>query len=249
VNGEVIYGSTRWKTSEQSTPVNVLRTDPNINFDWGLGSPDPALSKIRFNARWDGWIIPEKSGDHTFQLTTLGDAKLYLDDSLKLHRTGRNATRRNQPDSVVVPLEKGKPYKFRLEYFRNQNSHSVKSAVCTLNWSYPGVKEQIVPASAFFVDRDATKNGLNASYSTDMAAVYFTKKGNSLYAICPKWPGSELVLEGVSPSKDATVSILGVEGNLDWELKGANLHIKVPCLTIDKLPCLHAWTFRIANFQ
>jgi alpha-L-fucosidase len=70
-----------------------------------------------------------------------------------------------------------------------------------------------------------------------------------LYAICTTWPDEDLVLDGVVPSKAATISILGIGENLKWSVKNNNLHIKVPQLTIDKLPCQYAWTFKIENFD
>jgi hypothetical protein len=69
------------------------------------------------------------------------------------------------PDSVKVRLEAGKSYKFRVEYFRHQNSYSIKSAIANLHWSYSSVKNEIVPASVVFADQQNTKNGLNANYT------------------------------------------------------------------------------------
>ena len=75
--------------------------------------------------------------------------------------------------------------------------------------------------------------------------VHYTAKGDDLYAICIEWPGKELVLEGPEPSAGANVSILGGPDNIPWRMKDGKLLIHVPQLTIDKLPCRHAWTFKI----
>ena len=35
------------------TPA-LTRVDPTVNFDWGFGSPDPAISVTNFTIRWTG---------------------------------------------------------------------------------------------------------------------------------------------------------------------------------------------------
>lgn len=75
--------------------------------------------------------------------------------------------------------------------------------------------------------------------------VRYTAKGNTLYAICLGWPGKELILGDVHPESGAAITMLGYNGELRWHMEGGALHITVPQLTIDRLPCLYAWTFRI----
>jgi len=41
-------------------------------------------------------------------------------------------------------------------------------------------------------------------------AAFFTAKGDTLYAICPRWPQNEMVLKDIDVSSDATVTMLGV---------------------------------------
>ena len=67
----------------------------------------------------------------------------------------------------------------------------------------------------------------------------------TLYAICLDWPGKELVLKDTLPESGAVITMLGCSDSIQWRIQGADLHITVPQLIIDKLPCLHAWTFRI----
>lgn len=237
VNGDAIYGTQSWTKTEQSRLINITKTEKNIDNDWGLAAPNPAISKIKFNTKWQGWIKPSKSKEYTFYITTLGESKLFLNDNLLIARTGANASNKYIPDTVKIRLDENKSYKFRLEYYRHQNSHNVKSSEAKLHWSFSGSKKEIVPANVFYLDQDLKTNGLQADYSSVMADVYYTKKDNSLYAICPKWPGSELILEAVVPSRNANIRILGIDEKLKWEVKNNNLHIKVPALTIDKLPC------------
>ncbi|TWT84459.1 Alpha-L-fucosidase [Planctomycetes bacterium CA13] len=78
--------------------------------------------------------------------------------------------------------------------------------------------------------------------------VVFTRKENTLYAICALLPEDELVLKGVKASNDATVSMLGV-GELQWKQFGDDVVITMPKLNPSKMPCQHAWTFKISEIE
>lgn len=76
---------------------------------------------------------------------------------------------------------------------------------------------------------------------------FFTSKGTTLYAILPNWPGQTFTLNAVKPGKNTVVQMLGVPGNLKFTAKNGNLVITIPQLTIDQLPCQHAWTLKIPD--
>ena len=79
--------------------------------------------------------------------------------------------------------------------------------------------------------------------------VFFTKKPDALYAITAGWPGKRLVLRNVKVPADGTVTMLGHEGNLVHRIDGPNLIIDVPELTVDELPCLYAYAFKISGAE
>jgi hypothetical protein len=39
--------------------------------------------------------------------------------------------------------------------------------------------------------------------------------------------------------------MLGLKEPVPWEMKDGKLHIQTPQLTVDKLPCQHAWILKI----
>ncbi len=87
-------------------------------------------------------------------------------------------------------------------------------------------------------------------YRTDLyreGFVRYTAKGDDVYAICLQWPGKKLALQAVKPTKNTTVTMLGRPGELKYQTREGKLVIEVPQLTIDRLPCRYAWTFRITN--
>ncbi len=76
----------------------------------------------------------------------------------------------------------------------------------------------------------------------------FTRKGNTLYAICAMLPDEQLVLRGIRASDEATVTMLGGD-NLDWRQSDEDLIITMPRLNPSKMPCRHAWTFKVSEVE
>src|SRR5271166_2990465 len=69
------------------------RTDSQINFYWGNGSPDPSLPGLDFSVRWSGNFMFSQ-GNYTFSALTSDGMRLYLDGNLIL-----NAWYDQPPDS------------------------------------------------------------------------------------------------------------------------------------------------------
>ena len=58
----------------------LVRTDATINFDWGLGSPDPSIGPDTFSVRWEGyWDFPV-SGRYRFTMTTDDGMRVWADN-------------------------------------------------------------------------------------------------------------------------------------------------------------------------
>jgi glucose/arabinose dehydrogenase len=62
------------------TPV-LTRQDSTVDFDWGLGSPDPAVPPDGFSARWTG-AVQLREGVYTFTVTADDGVRLYVDGVL-----------------------------------------------------------------------------------------------------------------------------------------------------------------------
>lgn len=77
--------------------------------------------------------------------------------------------------------------------------------------------------------------------------VFFTRKGRDIYGIVPGYPQGSLTLQGVQAQAGAQVSLLGIEGPLDWEQGADGLTISVPALTPEELPCRHAYVFKVES--
>ncbi len=86
--------------------------------------------------------------------------------------------------------------------------------------------------------------------------IRFTTKGNNLYAIVLAWPGDKLTItslaprweswtgwSGLYPSEIASISMLGDDKPLEWEMTPGGLTIDPP----RHRPCEHAFVFKIAR--
>jgi len=75
---------------------------------------------------------------------------------------------------------------------------------------------------------------------------FFTKKGTSVYAILPRWPGKRFVWKGAAGLKPVTVSLLGAAGSLRFQRSGDTLVIELPELpaTLFRQPM---WVVKLAQ--
>ena len=62
----------------------VIRTDAQINFDWGNHSPDPTLQPDNFSARWQG-NFPFSAGSYTFKIIASDGIRFYIDGNIVLN--------------------------------------------------------------------------------------------------------------------------------------------------------------------
>ena len=74
---------------------------------------------------------------------------------------------------------------------------------------------------------------------------YFTSKNKKLFCIFTKWTDT-VKINLLNGENIRNVSFLGYDKKIKWKLiTPNNLIIEIPKLTIDEIPCLHAWTLKI----
>ena len=99
------------------------------------------------------------------------------------------------------------------------------------------------------VKYDVMKLAVSPNEGFARKEILFTRKGDILYCICPVFPEEKLVVRDVQVQSDAKVDILGVEGALQWQRVGNDLHIDVPSVNPSAAPCRHAFVFRIKGLN
>ncbi|MCP5053510.1 MAG: hypothetical protein GY940_40465, partial [bacterium] len=112
----------------------LTRTDPSVNFNWGYDAPHPSLYREnglnRFSMRWTGKLLPPKSGVYKLNVLYTNGIRVYLEDRLIIDNWEKNPLKFK---TVSVPLESGKAYPVRIEYFCGGGLSIVK-----FGWELPG---------------------------------------------------------------------------------------------------------------
>ena len=76
--------------------------------------------------------------------------------------------------------------------------------------------------------------------------ILFTSKVDTIYAICLAWPDKKVTIKSLAQSKKTeikSVTMLGIDGDLEWSSNEKGLTIKAP----KKKPCEHAFVFKIVR--
>jgi beta-glucosidase len=94
----------------------LVRVDKDLSFDWGNGSPDPALEADRFSVRWTGKLTAPVSGPCLLAFTTDDGVRVFL-DGVRIVQTWTD--RAPATDTVRVALQAGRSYDLRVEYYEN----------------------------------------------------------------------------------------------------------------------------------
>ena len=77
--------------------------------------------------------------------------------------------------------------------------------------------------------------------------LFFTQKDGSLYIILKKWQRTPIVLTNLKGA--GKVELLGYKETINSSFQNGRLTIPTPILTVDELPCEHAWVFKVSNFK
>jgi alpha-L-fucosidase len=72
---------------------------------------------------------------------------------------------------------------------------------------------------------------------------FFTSKGESIYAILPRRPGSEVLLKDVYIQPHGRITLLATGASLSWRVTGNGTLIEMP--KTDLLPCSQAYVLKI----
>lgn len=70
---------------------------------------------------------------------------------------------------------------------------------------------------------------------------------NNLYAILPKWPGSQFVIKDLPLAPGTVVELLGTQQPLQWEQRGADLVVKLPSFDPNKIKEQYAYVIKIGH--
>jgi hypothetical protein len=120
----------------------MTRVDPTVNFNWGGGTPDPAVPGDSFSVRWTGQVQPRYSGTYTFYVNSDDGERLWVNNQqITNDWVDHAATER----SGTINLTAGQRYDVRLEFYENGGDASV-----VLSWSHDVQPKQVIPQSQLY---------------------------------------------------------------------------------------------------
>lgn len=105
----------------------MKRVEEKIDFNWGYDAPHPSLhrpdDRNTFSVRWVSTIEPPKTGKYRFQFLHNDGMRAFIGDKPIFDNWKKN---RIQFKTVTVPLQAGKKYSLRIEYFFDGGISQVK---------------------------------------------------------------------------------------------------------------------------
>jgi uncharacterized protein (DUF1800 family) len=141
--GTGLYGE-YFALPDLSGSIKMRRTDRQINFEWGTGTPYGAVPADGFSVRWNGEVEAVATGDYTFATMADDGVRLWVNGKKLIDDWTTHAAVMKR--GVPIKLTAGQRYSIKLEYFE-----STGGATAKLFWAYPGQAEQLVPQARLYV--------------------------------------------------------------------------------------------------
>jgi len=141
----------------------LTRIDPQINFSWGNGEPDPAVGADNFSCRWTGEVEAAFTETYTFYTNSDDGVRLWIDNlQLVDNWTDHSSTE----DRGTIDLVAGNTYRIVMEMYENGGG-----AVAQLRWSSARTPKQLIPQAALSLPLKAagarpTNNAINVKHTT-----------------------------------------------------------------------------------
>lgn len=110
-----------FNNQDLSGEPSLVRQDPQINFDWGTGSPAPEIQADHFSVRWTR-TTSFSSGTYTFNAFSDDGVRVWLDNQLIIDQWHDTA---NQTFTAVRSVSAGN-HSLKVEYYENQGDALVR---------------------------------------------------------------------------------------------------------------------------
>jgi len=118
------------------------RTDATINFNWGTGSPDPAVPADNFTAMWIGEVQARYSESYTFYISADDHARLWVGNTLLIDSW---AAKSSFDQQATIALQAGQKYPIRIDYWEQ----TVTSRI-SLQYSSMSTPRAVIPATQLY---------------------------------------------------------------------------------------------------
>ncbi len=147
----------------------AIRTDAQVNFNWGTSSPVAGIANTSYSVRWSGSVQAPASEMYTFYVNGDDGYRLWVNDQMVLNNF---VTQTATETTGQIALRAGQVYNLRLEYFQ-----STGPAQVSLSWSSASQVKQIIPQSQLF------PSGTSNDRGSALQSVWQNLNGNSLLTL------------------------------------------------------------------
>jgi hypothetical protein len=157
----------------------ITRTDPTVNFTWGLGSPAGAVGPDTFSARWTGQVEAQFTGTYTFYTQSDDGVRLWVNGQQLVNNWTNHSLTENRG---TIALTAGQRYAIRMEFFENTGS-----ATARLLWSSSSTPKAVVPrtrlypSTAIRINFQPLSAPVPAGYLPDGGLVYGARGNGRTY--------------------------------------------------------------------
>ncbi|MCW2972315.1 MAG: peptidase and in kexin sedolisin, partial [Thermoleophilia bacterium] len=118
--------ATYWDNSQAATYPGTnftgpayTRNDPDINFNWGTGTPYAALGVDSFSVRWTGKLEAPETGVYHFQTTSDDGARMWVDGVEQVSAWTEQSSTSWTGCAGGISLTAGVQYDFTMEFYEN----------------------------------------------------------------------------------------------------------------------------------
>jgi len=240
-----------FNNADFSSPV-LTRTDAQVNFDWGTGSPNAAIAADTFSVRWSGQVLVPETCSYTFSTLSNDGVRLYINGTCVIDQfIDQNA---KWVDSAPISLTKGQLVDIQMEYYENSASAAAK-----LKWTGPsvaGITGAIIP-QAYLFDASTLTNRTPYAHAQSVTtqrniakAITLTGSGGTLsYTVLS--PPANGLLTGTAPyltytpnsNFSGTDSFTFLVNNGTGDSAPATVSISIQ----SALPQTHTWSSSVAG--
>ena len=181
------YKNRRFRSSDRQ----IERIDPQVQFDFGVESPDPdKFEAHEFSIKWEGSVLAPETGDYEFIVRTEHAARLWINDTnvplIDAWVKSGNDTEYRQS----IRLLGGRVYPLRLEFSKakqgvddsKKNKDKPRPAVkasIALEWKVPHMAAEVIPARNLSPNRFPESFVLTTAFPPDDRSIGY-ERGTSI---------------------------------------------------------------------
>jgi hypothetical protein len=123
--------------TDMSGIPQVVRVDPQIDFNWNQDSPAPTINRGMFSVRWRGEIEIPATDTYTFTTRSNDGSRIYVNGQLVVDDWGTHAAR---DSSGTLDLEAGN-YPITVEYMQDGANANI-----VVSWQSDLIPKQTIPS-------------------------------------------------------------------------------------------------------